>query len=1309
MKYNRLSLEEFLGDLSSQINPSQPQIKIFKELLDTLHKTDPKEGEEHQKNEINDFLKNTFDYKINTKKRMDAVIYEDGQVQVIIEAKSLEKKEDFPKDKDTLESKAFYQSILYYLQEFHTENNNNLKHIILCNLEQFYIIDAKQYYQCFAKEQQINEYFKNVDEKQGNDNTTRKFYDDVCKHLPKLDREISYTYFDLTSDSADIPLIYSILSPMCLLKRKSYIDANTLNQGFYDELLYILGLCEKLENGNIIVSSDTQNTFFHSAILNLGFDREKDFEEIFSLLTTWNNRILFLRLLESMLLSFGHIKKPFFDLEIIPNFGVFNQLFFDVLAKEEGRRTEIPKGLENIPYLNSSLFEKTFLESETGKNKQIKSLDSKPLQLYKTSILKQNPQYKNKDSVPLLEYLFAFLHSYDFTTTPKDIENHTKMNFDKLINSAVLGLVFEKLNGYKEGSFYTPSFITSYMCKESITKVVIDKFNTVKNWDCKTLDDIHNKVDDIEEANKIFHTISICDPAVGSGHFLVSALNELIYIKWELGILCDEKGRKIKDINLKLINDEVVIKDSSNNIHNYTIPAHQDIESHKIQKAIFNTKRKIIENCLFGVDINPNSCEITKLRLWVELLKYSYYKDIPNRRLETLPNIDINIKAGNSLVSNIDLKITKDSLLKELKKRLNDKNNLFLSEIFSEIMQDLKNKLPAKIDEYKKAVYHYKNETNKDLKDNDKNKIKESREFILALFTNLSDEYINFREALTKYFKDYGFRGIDEANINGEKIDKNIITKLNKHILNWDLHKQKHNTDTVAIIEKDLVNLIDLMKVYENFINSPTFEWRFEFPEVLDENGDFVGFDLVIGNPPYIKQQLIKDIKPHLSKHFSIYSGTSDIYTYFFEQGYKVLKDGGILSFITSNKWTRAGYGQKLRKFILEKTSLQTYVEFNGVKVFDSATVDTSIVEFIKQTAKVSDHDFKYISITTKPKDGDDITKTTPQMINTSALSSEAFTFGDSAMIALKQKIESIGTPLKDWDISINYGIKTGYNEAFIIDTQKKDEILNACDDTDASKLPFKQIDGNYIRASAKDKEVIHLTEKERTAQIIRPILRGKDIKRYSYEWADQWVINTHNGYKDGDIKIAPIMIEDYPSLKAYLDTFYVEMSKRQDKGITPYNLRNCAYWTYFARQKIVYSEIVREPQFYLDNGDFKFGNFFAEATSFVLTGEKLNYLLGVLNSKITGAIFKNFYAGGGLGESGYRYKKAFIEKLPIPKVDENKEVSFASLVNEIIECKKENKPTKDLEEKLDEMVFDLYNLNETEIKSVLSLSLSLS
>ncbi|MGL2817192.1 Eco57I restriction-modification methylase domain-containing protein, partial [Helicobacter pylori] len=463
------------------------------------------------------------------------------------------------------------------------------------------------------------------------------------------------------------------------------------------------------------------------------------------------------------------------------------------------------------------------------------------------------------------------------------------------------------------------------------------------------------------------------------------------------------------------------------------------------------------------------------------------------------------------------------------------------------------------------------------------------------------------------------------------------------------------------------------------------FEWRFEFPEVLDDEGNFLGFDCIIGNPPYIRQEHIKDLKPLLQKQYQdFYNSSSDIYTYFFVLALNLLKEKGFSAFITSNKYARAKYGAKLREWLLKKTTLVSYMELNALKVFESATVDTSIIHFIKQPP-LKESVFNYYEPTQNDKN--DLKNTPSLLMKQNALSTESFIFANTTLLNLRDKMENIGTPLKDWGIQINYGIKTGCNEAFIIPTEKRDEILKNCDDA--------------------QKDERGMSERERTKELIKPILRGKDIKRYSYEWADLWVINTHNGYTSAfKSKIPPIDIEKYPAIKVHLDSHHDAIVTRSDQGDTPYNLRNCAYLEDFEKEKIVYGEIVQEPRFYLDNGECELGGFYAEATSFILTGEHLHYLLGMLHSKLITFAFKTFYAGGGLGESGYLYQKAFIERLPIPQITEkNQELAdkIIALVDKILQAKAKDPKanTQELEKEIDALVYQLYHLTDEEIKTI--------
>ncbi len=640
-------------DLPNTNYPNQEQLKAFETAFNAFLETNTQENENHHNDAFNDLLKGVFKYKVKPTKKIDSTILnENNKVEVIIEFKALKNPNEFIKKGD-LNVKAFHESLLYYLTE-RKEGNNNLKHLILGTIKEIYIIDANEF-EVFNKDKEIQKAFEDCYDKKGNDPRTKAFYDACQKRLNELDRSLKYHHIPLKKEN--LALIYQALSPNFLLKIPKYSDANTLNKDFYEELLYILGLEEKNEKGKTLIKpSRTQNSL--SDALKKQYNNLDD-EEVMALLIAWNNRILFLRLLESLLISFKHFEKPFLTTENFKDFNALNTLFFEVLAKKNSERLPAIKQnkiLEKIPYLNSSLFDKTPLEL---KGHEIKLLNNEPLEIYPKSVLKKDENYQEKDWT-LLEYLFEFLRLYDFTTTPKDIKDNTNTSESVLINPSVLGLVFEKLNGYKEGSFYTPSFITSYMCKESIKSIVLDKFNQTYNIECENLTELRNYFKNSYKENKrkeylnTLLTLRICDPAVGSGHFLVSALNEMVLIAYELGLIASLYRHE-----LKLENDEIIIHTPEDKIFNYTIPLRENDPHHQIQKELFELKKSIIENCLFGVDINPNSCEITKLRLWIELLKYSYYifeKGKNTNNLETLPNIDINIKCANSLISRFALK-----------------------------------------------------------------------------------------------------------------------------------------------------------------------------------------------------------------------------------------------------------------------------------------------------------------------------------------------------------------------------------------------------------------------------------------------------------------------------------------------------------------------------------------------------------------------------------------------------------------------------------------------------------------------------
>ncbi|WP_120925342.1 DUF7149 domain-containing protein [Helicobacter pylori] len=1244
IRFARIPLKDFIKKHNPQ-EPKKETIENFeKEINSLLENAKRQDGEEFQKNEINKFLKNAYGYNCNTRKKVDSAIYVDGEVRVLIEVKALDNKTEFPKNRENPLSKAFCQMVLYFLEEIEKEKNNSLKHTIICNVHEFFLFDCKDLL-FLNKDKCIKKLYKNYAKKEGTDSSKPKFYQDLEQFLQEdFQGELRYTYFNLSDDFKELPLIYQVLSQEVLLKQRKTLDANTLNKDFYEELLYILGLEEQNEKGKILIKqSRTQNSL--SAALKKKYENLDD-EEVMALLIAWNNRILFLRLLESLLISFKHFEKLFLTTDNFKDFNALNTLFFEVLAKKNNERSldKKDKISGKIPYLNSSLFDKTPLEL---KGHEIKSLNNDALEFHPKSVLKKDEKYKNEKDLPLLKYLFAFLCAYDFTTTPKDIKDNTNTSGSRLINPSVLGLVFEKLNGYKEGSFYTPSFITSYMCKESISKIVLDKFNQKYNTECEKLEELKNylkndsyKEDKRKEYLQLLLTLRVCDPAVGSGHFLVSALNEMVWIAYELGLIAS-----LHRYDLKLENDEIIIHTPENKIFNYTKPHSENDPHHKIQKELFELKKSIIENCLFGVDINPNSCEITKLRLWIELLKYSYYifEEGKNTNvLETLPNIDINIKCANSLISRFNLN-------DDLKKIPNIKQ---------------------KIQEYKDLVAQYK-DPNPLYPLNKADLINKIQDLKNTFSLTLKDPKTKaeLEKAIEKHIKKYNDFALD---------DKSLLDGLNYFIPNlFGTPKLSPKEEEEAFASYGRIRALrkkldDALsgREYQN-----AFEWRFEFPEVLNDEGDFLGFDCIIGNPPYIRQEHIKDIKPLLEKQYQdFYNSTADLYTYFFALSFHLLKEKGFNAFITSNKYARAKYGAKLRGLLLKKTTLVSYMELNALKVFESATVDTSIVSFIKQTPP-KESEFKYYEPT--PNDKDDLKSAHSLLMRQNALSTESFIFANATLLDLRDKMESVGTPLKDWDIQIYRGILTGCNEAFIITTEKREEILNAC----------------------KTQE-----ERERTEALIKPILRGKDIKRYSYEWAHLWVINTHNGYTSNlKSKIPPIDIEKYPATKAHLDAHWDTIATRCDQGDTPYHLRNCAYLEDFEKEKIVYPETSQGAYFKYENSGI-----FLEKTAFMIVSDAYNLklLTALLNSKLITFYFKNFCGGCILGKSGYQYNKHALEKIPIPKITpQNQELAdkITDGAERILKVKEKDPKanTLDLEKEIDALVYQLYNLTDEEIKII--------
>ena len=722
--------------------------------------------------------------------------------------------------------------------------------------------------------------------------------------------------------------------------------------------------------------------------------------------------------------------------------------------------------------------------------------------------------------------LISILSRYNFT-----IEENSPEEQQVALDPELLGKVFENLLGAynpetretarnQSGSFYTPREIVNYMVDESLisylgkTAFVRSLFSPEFCYD-KTKTDEYKAVADRLKA------IKILDPACGSGAFPMGLLNRMIDI---LGHISPEENT-------------------------------------------YDLKLSIIENCIYGSDIQSIAAQITKLRFFISLI-CNCEKDAskPNFGIPTLPNLETKFVAANSLIA----------------KKRQTCHSLFEN---------------PEIEPTKQALTEIRHEHFAAKTANRKSTLRQKDK--------------ELREKLARLLAE----------------DNDFAPADAKQLAEWNPYDQNAVAD---------------------FFDP---EWMFGVSD---------GFDIVIGNPPYIQLQNDggKLAKLYADCNYKTFARTGDIYCLFYERGHQLLKSNGHLCYITSNKWMRAGYGEKTRDFFAKNTNPMLLIDFAGVKIFESATVDTNILLF----AKAANEHKTWCAVTNKQNK--DSVKNLSVFVQQSGAVCE-FANSDSWVIlspieqSIKRKIEAVGTPLKDWDINIYRGVLTGYNEAFIISTEKREEILANCQSED---------------------------ERERTAELIRPILRGRDIKRYGYNWANLWLINTHNGIRG---KLERIHIEDYPAVKAHLDQYWDRISKRADKGDTPYNLRNCAYLEDFSKPKIIYPNMTKYMPFVYDEA-----NFMTNQKCFIITGQNMAYLNAFLNSSLFKYCFRDSFPElqGGTRE----LSKIFFDKIPVKLVSLEQNEIFRKIVNSV-----QSDYTIEQTKYIDTLLFDLYNLTIEERKVI--------
>ena len=713
--------------------------------------------------------------------------------------------------------------------------------------------------------------------------------------------------------------------------------------------------------------------------------------------------------------------------------------------------------------------------------------------------------------------LYDHLYRYNFT-----IDESSPEYEQVAIDPEMLGRVFENLlasvnpetaeSARKEkGAFYTPRSIVSYMCKISLKEHIITKLDNEKdNHGVELLIEMNdaafterkstgnaglwgNRTESVSDhIIKILDEIKILDPAVGSGAFPIGMMQLMIQTYQRLNAYYDQYS-----------NSHRLIKASERN-------------------NPYLTKLSIIQNNLFGVDIEPMAVELSRLRTWLTLI-IDETDDV-----EPLPNLELSYVCANSLVP-----LKKDVQL-----------NIFEDNSKTESMSQLR------------------------------------------------ESYFN---AHTYKEKEVLRADFDRLYLDDSSEDDNEQTRQLK---TWNPFAFKPS------------DFFDSSKMFN-----------------LD------GFDLIIGNPPYIHLEKMRDLSKNLYKplNYKTYKARGDIYALFYEMGVNNLNSSGHLCYITSNKWMRADYGTSLRQFFNENVKAKLLIDL-GSGVFKSATVDTNILLIQKGKSKdeinavILESNVVEVNLNRFVKNN--ITK---QKYN----SDEPWMILTPTERSIKDKIEKYGTPLKDWPgIKINYGIKTGLNEAFIINEEKRKEILNNCQSEE---------------------------ERTRTQRIIKPIVRGRDLKDKQFGYAGLYIILAYFGTHK-------ILENKYHSVFTHLSIFQSKLKQRgqcrytssgkvgQELDPNYPGYPGMHHWLEldnnvsldtiesFEEPKVVFPEIVKEPSFYLDDTGL-----IPEATTFYIFSRDNLLLVSLLNNKIMAYIFKEFYSGGGLGDNGFRYKKTYLEQFPLP------------------------------------------------------------
>ena len=925
--------------------------------------------------------------------------------------------------------------------------------------------------------------------------------------------------------------------------------------------------------------------------------------------------------------------------------------------------------LHPVPFMNNSLFECLDNKEQNGhvynwdgfsdsKKPQKQAFVPNYLFFAEDVYIDLSEEYgKAAASSIKVSGIINILSKYTFT-----VEENTPLDVDVALDPELLGKVFENLLAAynpetKEtvrkstGSYYTPRPIVQYMVDESLIAYLKKQVDGVSEDTLRSLlsytdDDVANPLDR-KQTRRLVDAIFRCkvlDPACGSGAFPMGMLQQMAHLLSRV-----DSDNSIWE---EVVIDNAIRYENTIDTMSDEEKAERQAEREKVfalsvDYPDYARKLYLIENCIYGVDLQSIAVQISRLRFFISLVCEQQPTDdaTDNYGIHPLPNLEMKFVCANTLVKLENISETRE---------------LFANNEIINLIQDLKG-----------VRHELFVVTNSHVKKRLLEKDKTIRDKIMLstgdCYTRDTEEKIARHEAgLAECAKEMRIaeRMSDEVitqavtqDLFGEKEEvisyspkQNKIKDINQRIsyIKREIKRLQDSLNNGRDKAMRLAKQLTDWNPYDQNLSSPFFDadWMFGVTD---------GFDVVIGNPPYIQLQSNGGELAALYEeaNYKSFARTGDIYCLFYEHGWEMLSEGGSLCFITSNKWMRAGYGEKLRAFLSENTNPELLIDFSGLKIFESATVDVNILLFSRQQNKGQ----TICAVTAKQPRCciENLSLFVQQQHSTCEFNtSDSWVILSPIEQSIKRKIEAVGTPLKEWGIQIYRGVLTGYNEAFIISTEKRNEILSNCLTAD---------------------------ERSRTEELIRPILRGRDIKRYGYDWAGLWLINTHNGIKGVKERIH---IEDYPAIKVHLDQYWPKISKRADKGDTPYNLRNCAYMEDFSKPKIIYSEITQGSAFVLDENKI----LLTLQTGYILVGKHLEWLISNLNSTLIEWAFRSFYSIA-LGNRGLRWLKQYIEILPIVKPTPTQEKALTSLLK-----------SGDYVA-IDNFIYQLYNLTSEEISFI--------